>query len=216
MFETFNQESLHQICNRLAQIDGDLKLILDRYGYPPFWSRPNTFESLVHIILEQQVSLASALATLNKLKEKIKIITPEKLLGLNDEELRNCYFSRQKTVYVRDLAEKLLTGKLSLKSLESMDDYQIRQQLKSVKGIGDWTVDIYLIFILHHSDVFPIGDLAAVNALKQVKKLDKNISRDEIVEKVSEQKPYRTIYTMILWHYYLEQRKTPNKEKLLF
>jgi len=216
MFETFNQESLHQICNRLAQIDGDLKLILDRYGYPPFWSRPNTFESLVHIILEQQVSLASALATLNKLKEKIKIIMPEKLLRLNDEELRNCYFSRQKTVYVRDLAEKLRTGKLSLKSLESMDDYQIRQQLKSVKGIGDWTVDIYLIFILHHSDVFPIGDLAAVNALKQVKKLDKNISRDEIVEKVSEQKPYRTIYTMILWHYYLEQRKTPNKEKLLF
>jgi len=216
MFETFNQESLHRICNRLAQIDGDLKVILDRYGYPPFWSRPNTFESLVHIILEQQVSLASALATLNKLKEKIKIITPEKLLGLNDEELRNCYFSRQKTVYVRDLAEKLLTGKLSLKSHESMDDYQIRQQLKSVKGIGDWTVDIYLIFILHHSDVFPIGDLAAVNALKQVKKLDKNISRDEIVEKVSEQKPYRTIYTMILWHYYLEQRKTPNKEKLLF
>lgn len=207
MFETFNQENFHQICDFLAEIDDDLKLILNRFGYPPFWSRPNTFESIVHIILEQQVSLASALATLNKLKDKIGLIDPESLLALSNEELRACYFSRQKTVYVRHLAQKIVDGELSLLALESMEDDAVRQQLKLVKGIGDWTVDIYLMFILHHNDVFPLGDLAAVNALKRIKKWSHPINRDDILIAVSAWKPYRTVAVMILWHYYLEERK---------
>src|SRR5882757_8187633 len=101
----FNASNHGQLCDEVALMDADLKQIINTHGYPPLWSRPNTFESLVHIILEQQVSLASALAALNKLKEKIQKITPANVLKLTDEELKACYFSRQKTVYVRQLAE---------------------------------------------------------------------------------------------------------------
>jgi DNA-3-methyladenine glycosylase II len=207
MFETFDQTNFHQFCDLTASRDTDLQTILDQHGYPPFWSRPNTFESLVHIILEQQVSLASALATLNKLKEKIGEVTPARLLLLTDQELRDCYFSRQKTVYVRHLAERLISGALSLTSMETMDDTSIRHQLKTVKGIGDWTVDIYLIFMLHHTDVFPIGDLAAVNSLKKVKGLAAGVSKEEVLAVTDQFKPHRTIATMLLWHSYLEERK---------
>ncbi|QNN43567.1 DNA-3-methyladenine glycosylase family protein [Pedobacter roseus] len=207
MFETFDQTNFHQLCDLAGSRDADLQLILDRYDYPPFWSRPNTFESLVHIILEQQVSLASALATLNKLKEKIGEVTPARLLLLTDQELRDCYFSRQKTVYVRHLAESLMRGALSLSEMENMDDLTIRNQLKCIKGIGDWTVDIYLIFMLHHTDVFPIGDLAAVNSLKKIKGLETGISKEGLLEVADQFKPYRTIATMLLWHAYLEERK---------
>ncbi|WP_406827255.1 DNA-3-methyladenine glycosylase family protein [Pedobacter sp. KACC 23697] len=207
MFETFDQTNYHQLCDLLGSRDADLQAILDQYGYPPFWSRPNTFESLVHIILEQQVSLASALATLNKLKEKIKEVTPGRLLLLTDQELRDCYFSRQKTVYVRHLAENIVSGALSLSEMDKMDDPTIRYQLKSIKGIGDWTVDIYLIFMLHHQDIFPIGDLAAVNSLKKIKGLEKGVSKEEILAVAGQFKPYCTIATMLLWHAYLAERK---------
>src|SRR6202000_1755699 len=97
----FNKTDLHQLCDIVAVQDADLKRIIQTYGYPPVWSRPNSFESLVHIILEQQVSLASALSALNKLKEKIQEITPARVLLLTDEELKACYFSRQKTLYIK-------------------------------------------------------------------------------------------------------------------
>lgn len=207
MFEKFDQTSYHQLCDLLGGHHPDLQLILDRYGYPPFWSRPNTFESLVHIILEQQVSLASALAAMNKLKEKIDEVTPARVLLLTDQELRECYFSRQKTAYVRHLAENIVSGTLSLSEMEKMDDLTVRNQLKRVKGIGDWTVDIYLIFMLHHQDIFPIGDLAAVNSLKKVKSLSAGVGKEEVLLVAEQFKPYRTIATMLLWHAYLVERK---------
>lgn len=214
MFETFNQHNFYELCDYLASKDEELANVLAKYGYPPFWTRHNTFESLVHIILEQQVSLASALAAMQKLKAKIGAITPANFLKLNDEELKACYFSRQKTVYVRDLAEKIGSGQLDLSQLEKLPDHEIRDRLRKVKGIGDWTVDIYLIFILHHTDVFPTGDLAAVNALKSLKKLPKDTTKDELLDVVADWKPFRTIGLMMIWHYYLEERKPANKKKI--
>jgi DNA-3-methyladenine glycosylase II len=206
MSRQFNQTNLHQLCDELGKTDPDLKPIIQKHSYPPLWERPNSFESLVHIILEQQVSLASALSALNKLKEKIQEITPARVILLTDEELRACYFSRQKTIYVRHLAESILSGHLSLDELALMDDDIIRQKLCAVKGIGNWTVDIYLIFIVHHADVFPIGDLAAVNALKKVKNVPL-ATREEILAIAEQWRPYRSIATMLLWHSYLEERK---------
>jgi len=193
--------------------DKDLHTIISRYGYPPFWSRPNTFEALVHIILEQQVSLASALATLNKLKEKIKEITPANVLLLSDEELKACYFSRQKTVYVRALARSILDGQLSLEELAKMDDRSIRERLTAIKGIGNWTTDIYLIFVLQHSDIFPLGDLAAVNALKKIKQLPQAYSHESLLSIADTWRPFRTVAVMLLWHFYLEERKPKNKKQ---
>ncbi len=208
MIHRFYSKNFHSICEQLCSKDKALREIICKYGYPPMWTRPNTFETLVHIILEQQVSLASALATLNKLREKINEITPHNILSLTDAELRDCYFSRQKTTYARGLANELLNEKLDLNAFEKMPDEEIRVRLTSIKGIGNWTVDVYLMFVLQRSDVFPIGDLAAVNALKRIKELPKETTREQVIKIASRWKPNRTIATMILWHYYLS---TPKK-----
>ncbi len=134
-------------------------------------------------------------------------ITAELLLQLSDEELKACYFSRQKIVYARDLAQKIVDGALSLANLATLEADEIRTKLKSVKGIGDWTVDIYLLFILHHTDIFPMGDLAAVNGLRRLKNLPKEMQKNDLITITLGWKPYRTVAVMILWHFYLEQRK---------
>ncbi len=207
MNASFTNQNFQILCDELALRDASFTGIISAFGYPPFWSRPNTFESLVHIILEQQVSLASALSALQKLKEKIGIISAENLLSLTDEELKACYFSRQKTVYARDLAENILNGNLNLAALETLPDDEIRQKLTAIKGIGNWTTDIYLIFILHRTDVFPIGDLAVVNALKKLKNLSPDTPKERLLQIAEAWKPCRTIATMLLWHEYLSRRK---------
>jgi DNA-3-methyladenine glycosylase II len=203
MLQTFSTQNFHSICDRLAANDRDLAAIISEHGYPPMWTRPNTFETLVHIILEQQVSLASALAALKKLKEKTVNITPENILILTDEEMKGCYVSRQKTIYLRGLATALQEKQIVLKAFEKMSDDDVRKKLTTLKGIGNWTVDIYLMFVLQRSDLFPIGDLAAVNAFKRAKQLPKETPRETVIEIASQWQPYRTVATMILWHHYL-------------
>jgi DNA-3-methyladenine glycosylase II len=202
MILRFNHSNFHQICDELALADADLSGIIKAHGYPPLWSRPNNFETLVHIILEQQVSLASALSALNKLKERVQELTPARVLLLTDDEFRACYCSRQKTGYIKYLAEALLSGQINLSLFEQLPDDEIRAQLTALKGIGNWTVDVYLMFVLQRADIFPIGDLAAVNALKRVKRLP-DVTREEIITVATQWRPYRTIATMLLWHYYL-------------
>ena len=207
MINRFTHSNYHTICDELASRDPDLAAIIKTYGYPPLWSRPNTFETFVHIILEQQVSLASALSALNKLRERIQEITPTRVLLLTDEEMRACYCSRQKTSYIRYLAEAILSGQLNLSELEDLPDDVIREKLVALKGIGNWTADVYLMFVLQHPDVFPIGDLAAVNALKRVKNLPKETTREEVLSVAAQWQPYRTIASMLLWHFYLSYPK---------
>ena len=206
MIHAFNKDNFQQRCNTLAKKDAHLKSILQQYGHPPMWTRPASFASLVHIILEQQVSLASARAALKKLKEKIRTITPGKVLLLSDADLRACYFSRQKTIYVRCLAEAITTKKLNLKKLGAGTDDEIRVALKQIKGIGDWTVDVYLLFVLQRADVFPTGDLAMMNALKEIKQLPKHITKEAIIELAEAWRPHRSLATMLLWHHYIKTR----------
>jgi DNA-3-methyladenine glycosylase II len=207
MFNKFNQSNYHSICDELAASDSALSTIIKAHGYPPLWSRPNTFETLVHIILEQQVSLASALSALNKLKEKVQELTPARVLLLTDEEFRACYCSRQKTAYIKYLAEALLSGQINLAELEHLPDDNIRAQLITLKGIGNWTIDVYLMFVLQRADIFPIGDLAAVNALKRIKGLLGSATKEEVMAIAGNWKPYRTVATMLLWHFYLSAPK---------
>jgi DNA-3-methyladenine glycosylase II len=206
MIYQFSEENFQQLCSQLAKKDPHLKAILKQYSYPPMWQRPASFATLIHIILEQQVSLASALAAFNKLKQKIGTVTPQKLLQLSDEELRACYFSRQKTGYARHLANAIISGELNLKKLSSGHDDEIRAALTQIKGIGNWTVDVYLLFALQRSDVFPVGDLAMVNALKEVKQLPKHTSREDIIALAESWRPHRSIATMLLWHHYIKTR----------
>lgn len=206
MVSTFSSADFHTTCDNLGKKDSALKWIIQTFGYPPMWTRPNNFETLVHIILEQQVSLASALSALNKLKEKLGHITPEGLLQLTDDELKACYFSRQKTGYARTLAVAIQTKTLQLKKMEKLPDEEVRKKMITLKGFGNWTIDVYLMFVLRRADIFPVGDLAAISALKQVKKLPADTGKEKVLTISAAWRPYRTIATMILWHYYLSIR----------
>jgi DNA-3-methyladenine glycosylase II len=204
VIHSFSAENLPTLYDELASKDKDLKAILSQYGYPPLWIRPNTFETLVLTILEQQVSLASAYSAYKKLKDRIRI-TPKNLLSLKDEELRGCYLSRQKIVYTRELANAILTKKISLKKFETLPDDVVRTKLKALKGIGDWTVDIYLLHALRRLDLFPIGDLALVNSIKMVKQIPLATKQD-LLDLSRKWQPYRSIATMLLWHYYIKKK----------
>jgi DNA-3-methyladenine glycosylase II len=203
---SFTKDNFQLLCVEVAKNDKELRYIINEYGYPPMWTRPANYSTLIHIILEQQVSLASAKAAFLKLKDKIGSITPQKVIALTDEQLRACYFSRQKRVYVRHLAEMILQKKVSLTKLSLLPDDEIRSTLKQVKGIGDWTVDVYLLFALQRQDLFPTGDLAMMNAFKEVKGLSKNTSKEQVIEIAEKWRPYRSIATMLLWHYYIQKK----------
>lgn len=202
--ETFSEDNLQELYDKLAKRDRHLNQIIKKYGYPPVWVRPNSFETLVLTILEQQVSLASAYSAYKKLKERISI-TPKNVLQLTDDELRSCYLSRQKIIYTRELANAIVSKKINLKKFEGLPDDVVRTELKALKGIGDWTVDIYLLHALRRTDVFPVGDLALVNSIKMGKQLP-TATKDEIIEMSAKWKPYRSIATMLFWHYYIKKK----------
>ena len=208
----FSKENFHALCDRLARKDKDLGKIISQYGYPPLWHRPEGFATLVHIILEQQVSLASARAAYDQLKLRIGTINPKKILALTDEELRACYFSRQKTIYVRHLASALVNKELHLHDFHDLTNEEIRTKLIAIKGIGHWTVEVYLMMVLHRCDLFPLGDIALVNSMKKVKGLSKTTTREEIEQIASRWKPYRTIAAFLLWHAYINDRNMVLKD----
>jgi len=202
----FSTETFTKICTLLAKKDEDLAAIIKQYGFPPMWSRPATFQTLILTILEQQISLASAYAAFKRLKEKVGYVTPQKILALTDEEMRACYFTRQKIVYARGLAKAIKTKKLVLGRLTNLPDEAIRTELKKLKGIGDWTVDVYLMHALQRSDLFPLGDIALVNSMREHKKLGKDFPKEKMLQLAEPWKPYRTVATMILWHAYIKKR----------
>ena len=202
----FNETSFARICRKLAKKDTDLSSIIKQHGFPPMWVRPNTFQSLILFILEQQVSLASAYAAFKKLKERIGVVTPAKILALTDEELRACYFSRQKIIYARELAKAVQSKQINLKKLALLPDEEVRVELIKLKGIGHWTIDVYLMHSLQRTDLFPLGDIALVNSLKEVKLLPKDISKEKMLKLAEPWRPYRTIAAMILWHSYIKKR----------
>lgn len=201
------EKNLIVFCEELAERDADLAFIFRKYGKPPLWKREANFATLVHIILEQQVSLASALAAFNKLKEKLGEITPAAVLSLSDEEMKAAYFSRQKTVYARGLAKAVLEKRIDLSSLENLPDEEVKNELKKIKGIGDWTSDIYLLMALSRADVMPKGDLALHAAWQKLKTLPAKPAAEDFLQTARKWQPLRAIAARLLWHFYLSERK---------
>jgi DNA-3-methyladenine glycosylase II len=181
--------------------DKDLASIYKRFGTPLAWEREPGFATLIQIILEQQVSLASAKAAYDKLASHIEV-TPENFLTLEDATLKSLFFSRQKTRYGRALAQAIVDG-LDLENLYTKSDDEIRSELIKLPGIGNWTIDIYLLMALNRPDVLPVGDLALRIAIKEVKHLSQNPTTDELIEIAKPWQPYRSFATKLLWHYYL-------------
>ncbi len=203
---------LAQAVEWLAARDDSLAHIVKLYGLPPLWAREPGFPTLIHIILEQQVSLASARAAFERLCAAVTPLTPQGFLTLDDAQLKAIGFSRQKTGYGRELAQAILSGTLDLAHIAGLDDDAIRAELKRIKGIGDWTVDIYLLMALRRPDAFPPSDLALLTAVQQVKELDMRPTSHEFTAIAESWRPYRAVAARLLWHFYLGARAAKKRE----
>jgi DNA-3-methyladenine glycosylase II len=187
----------------LAARDLDLARIYQKLGPPPIWARPTGFATLVHIILEQQVSLASARAAYDKLLLIANPLTPTGLLELDDATLKSVGFSRQKTSYCRQLATAIINKELDIEALATLPDPEVKIALIKIKGIGDWTADIYLLMALLRPDIWPKGDLALAVAMQSVKRLPTRPTNDQLAELAESWRPWRAVAARLLWHHYL-------------
>jgi len=201
-----NAKQLEKLCDYCTAIEPKLHVVMEKYGYPPLWYREPNFATLVLTILEQQVSLASAKSAFNKLIEKIGEITLENILKLAEEELSACYFSRQKTTYVKLLSNEIVSGKLNITALNKLNEPEIRNRLIQIKGIGNWTVDMYVMMSLNHSNIFPSGDLATIKSVFELELIAPDTSKEKIILFMKRFSPYQTAATYLLWHYYIQKR----------
>jgi DNA-3-methyladenine glycosylase II len=191
---------------KLSEIDPDLAAVIKTYGLPPLWTREPGFPTLVYIILEQQVSLASARALYQRLQEAVKPFTPGRFLKLSESEMRRLGFSRQKSHYTRLLAEAIHRKQFALHKLHEVEDALAREQLMALKGIGNWTADIYLLSALRRPDIWPIGDLALATAVQEVKRLRKRPSPEKLEKMSTPWRPWRAVAARLFWHAYLCKR----------
>jgi len=179
---------------------------LTEFGTPPTWFREPGFPTLVHIILEQQVSLASARAAFTRLLSLASPLTPERFLALDDAALKGAGFSRQKTLYGRQLAEAVVAGRLNLEALDHVTDAEVKAELTRVKGIGSWTADIYLLMSLRRPDAWPSGDLALAVAVREIRRLPARPAPVELAAIAEAWRPWRAVAARLLWNYYLNRR----------
>lgn len=187
----------------LTEKDTVFKLIVEKYGLPIIPKRPQGFETLVLLILEQQVSIDSAKATYLKLKAKLPDFQPEILVQISDEEYRSFGVSRQKTTYIKALSHSIINKEIDLESFSGKTENQVREELIKIKGIGNWTIDIYLLFSLQAPDIIPIGDIAIVHTIKELLDIHDKLEMELYASKWS---PHRSLATFLLWHYYLKKR----------
>jgi DNA-3-methyladenine glycosylase II len=200
--------SLRAAARELGVADPTLGASLERYGPPPLWAREPSFGTLVHLILEQQVSLASAQATFDRLTAALGVVEPDVFLTLGDDELRAIGFSRQKAGYGRALAAALQDG-FDLQALARLPDEDVRTALIAHRGIGRWTADIYLTMCLLRPDVWPNGDRALATAARDLFQLEQLPSDAELDAMADRWRPYRAVAARMLWFDYLQRRGLP-------
>lgn len=194
---------MQQAISFLIEKDIVFKTLYIQYGNPFIPSRPTGFETLCKLILEQQVSIESGKACFQKLESFVEQVTPKNILKHSDEALRNCSVSRQKVVYLKALANAIEENEIDLDSFSTKSKEQVREELIKIKGIGNWTIDVYLLFSLQSPDIIPLGDIAIVNTIKELY----GCTTDEEIKLVSKNwQPYRSMATFFLWHHYLEKR----------
>jgi len=197
------QKSLALAARELAARDKTLAGILATYGNPPLWRRATGFQTLVHIILEQQVSLKSAKSMLVRLEGAIEPFTPLRFIELGDGYLRGLGVTRQKSAYLLHLADSILNGELSFTTLARMSDDEARLVLTRVKGIGLWSAGVYLLMAMRRADIWPAGDLALAVAMQDLKGLARRPGPEELERLAEQWRPHRAVAARMLWQYYL-------------
>lgn len=197
--------SLADAATHLARYDKDLALILKTYGPPPMWARRPGFPTLVRIILEQQVSLASAASMFERLKKNIIPLKPERFIDLGEPHLKSLGLTRQKSAYCLHLAEIVRDKRLNLSEVSTLSDDEAKAALMQVKGIGSWSADIYLLMVLRRPDIWPAADLALVTTVSRLKKL-KTPTTNHLMTIADRWRPFRSVAARMLWQYYLGER----------
>lgn len=186
----------------LIEKEAVFKKLHQQYGNPFIPTRPPGFVTLCKLILEQQVSIDSAKACFLKIEMLLGKVSPETISECSDEDLKSCGVSRQKISYLKILA-KAVSEELDLESFASKSADKVRDELIKIKGIGHWTIDVYLMFSLQSPDIIPLGDIAVVNTIKELFAIH---TKEEMATLSENWKPYRTMATFMLWHHYLEKR----------
>ncbi len=192
--------------DHLGKADPALGEVVARFGPPPMWAREPGFPTLVHLILEQQVSLASARAAFDRLRAAADPLTPAAFLQLDDRQLLAIGFSRQKTRYARALAVAVRDGSLDLGALSRLDDDTVDGALTALPGIGPWTATIYRLMVLLRPDAWPVHDLALAQAIAELDGLPARPTTDEMLAIAERWRPWRAVAARILWHHYLSIR----------
>jgi len=188
----------------LAKRDRYLRLIYETHGVPPMWARRPGFSTLLRIVLEQQVSLISARAMFDRLKANINPLSPETFIDRGEAYLRSLGMTRQKAHYAIQVAETFSHGNLKLISRLSDEDAHAR--LTSIKGVGPWTANIYLLMALRRQDIWPDGDIALASAVGKLHKMKSRPSFVELARLAESWRPYRSVAARMLWQYYLAER----------
>jgi len=204
--DTLTEATLLAAVDGLAARDPALGGVVARFGPPPLWAREPGFPTLVHLVLEQQVSLASAQAAFDRLRAVLDPLTPEAFLRLDDAELLAIGFSRQKARYGRALAAALLDGTLDLAALPALDDAAVDAALTAVPGIGPWTATIYRLMVLRRPDAWPVHDIALAQAVAEIRGLERRPAAAEMHDLAERWRPWRAVAARILWHHYLSVR----------
>lgn len=204
--QTLTEDSLYRAAKSLARRDQDLASIFKSLGPPPLWARPPGFSTLVKIILEQQVSLASAASLFTRLKKNTTPFRPARMIELGEAHLKSQGLTRQKTAYCLHLAESVHTKRLRLSQLSLMNDADVKAALMEIKGLGSWSADVYLLMVLRRPDIFPATDLALVTAVTELKQLPERPNTNQFLEMAEAWRPYRSVAARMLWQYYLAKR----------
>lgn len=186
----------------LSRVDSDIARALEEAGPPSMRGREPGFEALLSAIVSQQISKAAAQTVWDRLAIAANPLSPETVLALSDDDLRAAGLSRQKANYARGLAEAVFTGAIDLDGLPSLHDEAVIEQLVSLKGIGRWSAEIYLLFALGRADAFPADDLALMIGAQRLKRLDERPNRTVLMEIAEAWRPWRGPAALLLWHYY--------------
>ena len=185
---------------KLIVLDDDLKYIVNKYNIPVSRKESNTFETLMRIIIGQQISRKAAESIYQKIINE-KITTCTNFLKTDDNYLKDFGLSLRKIIYIKDLANNINQNKINLKEFENLPSEDVYKSLIKIKGIGKWTINNYQLFVLEDCDAWPGGDLAIQEAIKSLKKLNIRPSENETNIIAEKWKPFRGSAALLLWHY---------------
>jgi len=201
-----DEPALTRAVRALARDEPRFAHIVKRHGAPPLWPREPGFETLVLLMLEQQVSLAQARAMYARIKNATGTVTPTNVAALGEAGLRALGVTRQKSAYLVALATQLEQKALDLDALAMLPDVDAAAALDALHGVGPWTAQCYLLFALRRSDVFPTADLALLEAVRQLWKLRARPSPEALARRARAWSPHRATAARLLWHHYLSER----------